>query len=273
MVSDLITAPKRPQLAGILWWAAIALYTIFTLTILSAAIPLNLGSALWQLQLSDVLISQSPIALLATCLVFLSSHLDEFGAVPAGALRWCTRAAGAAGVGYALLIPVLIVASWTMLNPPAGTAQGGAEASMKGLEQVQARVKQAGSQAQLQDIYGALPKGLPALASLGPDLPSQRQGMGQLLERIHGRLSMQVNQERQRRQLLMGKNVARLGLSSLVLACLYLGVATPLPATITRMRRGSSATKAEVSSKKPGQNDSYWQRLVDDDESEVTPHR
>ena len=273
MVSNPITAPKRPDLAGILWWAAVALYTLFALTILSAAIPLNLGSALWQLQLSDVLISQSPIALLASCLVFLSSRLDGIGAVPAGALRWCTRAAGAAGVGYALLIPVIMVGSWTILNPPAGTAQGGAEASMKGLEQIQARVKQAGSQAQLQQIYGALPQGLPALASLGPDLPSQRQGMGQLLERIHGRLTMQVNQERQRRQLLVGKNVARLGLSSLVLACLYLGVATPLPATINRFRGGKSTSKPDPSSKKTNQHDSYWQRLVDDDQSEVTPHR
>jgi hypothetical protein len=271
MVSNPITAPKRPDLAGILWWAAVALYTLFALTILSAAIPLNLGSALWQLQLSDVLISQSPIALLATCLVFLSSRIDGIGAVPAGALRWCTRAAGAAGVGYALLIPVLIVASWTMLNPPAGTAQGGAEASMQGLEQIQARVKQAGSQAELQTIYGALPKGLPPLASLGSDLASQRQGMGQLLNRIKGRLSMQVNQERQRRQLLMGKNVARLGLSSLVLACLYLGVATPLPATIARWRGGGSASRPQVGSKKTNPNDSYWQRLVDDDQSEVTP--
>ena len=131
MTSNPVTLPKGPQLAGILWWASIALFTIFTLTILSAAIPLNLGSAIWQLQLSDVIISQSPIALLATCLVFLSSRLDEIGAVPAGALRWCTRAAGAAGVGYALLIPVLIVASWTMLNPADGSAQGGAQASLQ----------------------------------------------------------------------------------------------------------------------------------------------
>ena len=272
MTGKLIPAPKRPQLAGILWWAAIALYSIFVLTILSAAIPLNLGSALWQLQISDVIISQSPIALLATCLVFLSSRIDEIGAVPAGALRWCTRAAGAAGVGYALLIPVLIVASWTTLNPPAGSVQGGAQASMLGLKQIQARVKDAGSQAQLQEIYGALPKGLPALESLGPDLASQRQGMGQLLDRIQGRLSMQVKQESQRRQLLVSKNVARLGLSSLVLACLYLGVATPLPATIARLRGGGAATKPDASPKKAGQNDSYWQRLVDDDQSEVTPN-
>ena len=271
MVSNSGTAPTRTPLAGILWWASVALFTIFGLTILSAAIPLNLGSALWQLQLIDVLISQSPIALLATCLVFLSSRLDQVGGVPAGALRWCTRAAGAAGVGYALLIPVVLVASWTILTPPAGTAQGGAQASMQGLEQIQARVKQAASEAQLQEIYGGLPKGLPALASLGPDLTSQRQGLGLLLNRIRGRLSMQVNQERQRRQLLVGKNVARLGLSSLVLACLYLGVATPLPATIARFRGGKSASKPDVTARKINQNDSYWQRLVDDDESKVTP--
>ena len=70
----------------------------------------------------------------------------------------------------------------------------------------------------------------------------------------------------------MSKNVARLGLSSLVLACLYLGVATPLPATIARLRGGGAATKPDASSKKAGQNDSYWQRLVDDDQSEVTPN-
>ncbi len=168
---------------------------------------------------------------------------------------------------------MLIVASWTILNPPAGTAQGGAQTSMQGLEQIQSRVKQAASEAQLREIYGALPKGLPALASLGPDLASQRQGLGLLLNRIRGRLSMQVNQERQRRQLLVGKNVARLGLSSLVLACLYLGVATPLPATIARFRGGKSASKPDISSKKTNQNDSYWQRLVDDDQSEVTPHQ
>lgn len=271
MTSNPVTLPKGPQLAGILWWASIALFTIFTLTILSAAIPLNLGSAIWQLQLSDVIISQSPIALLATCLVFLSSRLDEIGAVPAGALRWCTRAAGAAGVGYALLIPVLIVASWTMLNPAAGSAQGGAQASLQGLEQIQTRVKQAGSQAQLQEIYGALPKGLPALESLGADLASQRQGMGQLLDRIHGRLRMQVKQESQRRQLLVSKNVARLGLSSLVLACLYLGVATPLPATIAKLRGHGTAGKPVINAKKASQTDSYWQRLVDDDQSEASP--
>ena len=273
MVSNSSTAPPRTPLAGILWWASVALFTMFGLTILSGAIPLNLGSALWQLQLIDVIISQSPIALLATCLVFLSSRLEQVGGVPAGALRWCTRAAGAAGVGYALLVPVLIVASWTILNPPAGTAQGGAQTSMQGLEQIQSRVKQAASEAQLREIYRALPKGLPALASLGPDLASQRQGLGLLLNRIRGRLSMQVNQERQRRQLLVGKNVARLGLSSLVLACLYLGVATPLPATIARFRGGKSASKPDISSKKTNQNDSYWQRLVDDDQSEVTPHQ
>ena len=272
MASNPIIVQNRPQLAGILWWASVALFSIFVLTILSAAIPLNPGSPLWQLQISDVLISQSPIALLATCLVFLSSRIDEIGAVPAGALRWCTRAAGVAGAGYALLIPMLVVSSWTMLNPPAGSAQGGAQASMQGLEQIQAKVKQAGSQAQLQEIYGALPKGLPALESLGSDLVSQRQGMGLLLERIHGRLSMQVRQERQRRQLLMGKNVARLGLSSLVLACLYLGVATPLPAKIARLRGRNSAGNPEVSAKKATQNDSYWQRLADDDKGEVTPH-
>ncbi len=271
MTSQPISSLKRPQLAGILWWAAIALFTIFALTILSAAIPLNLGSALWQLQLSDVIISQSPIALLGTCLVFLSSRLDEVGAVPAGALRWCTRAAGAAGVGYALLIPVLIVASWSTLHPPAGSVQGGAQASILGLEQIQAQVKQAGSQAQLQAIYGGLPKGLPALTSLGSDLASQRQGLGQLLDRIHGRLSMQAKQESQRRQLLVGKNVARLGLSALVLACLYLGVATPLPATIARWRGGGTAPKPEAA-KRPNANESYWQRLVEDDQSEATPH-
>ena len=59
MDSNPITAPKRPDLSGILWWAAVVLYTIFALTILSAAIPLNLGSALWQLQLSDVLIRET----------------------------------------------------------------------------------------------------------------------------------------------------------------------------------------------------------------------
>jgi hypothetical protein len=272
MAGNPTTTQSRPQLAGILWWAAVALFSIFTLTILGAAIPLNLGSPLWQLQLSDVLISQSPIALLAICLVFLSSRIDEIGVVPAGALRWCTRAAAAAGVAYALLIPVLLVSSWTMLHPPAGSAQGGAQASMQGLELIQAKVKQAESQAQLQAIYGALPKGLPALASLGSDLASQRQGMGQLLDRIHGRLSMQVNQERQRRQLLVGKNVARLGLSSLVLACLYLGVATPLPATIARLRGRDSTDKPKVGAKKATQNDSYWQRLADDDKGEVTPH-
>lgn len=272
MASNPINSPKTPPLAGILWWASVALYTIFGLTILSVAIPLNLGSALWQLQLSDVLISQSPIALLATCLVFLSSRLDEVGVVPTGALRWCTRAAGAAGVGYALLIPVLVVASWTIVNPPSGTAQGGAQASMQGVEQIHARVKQAASQAQLQEIYGALPKGLPALASLGPDLASQRQGLGQLLDRIHGRLSMQVNQERQRHQLLVGKNVARMGLSSLVLACLYLGVATPLPATINRLRGRGSAAHPNISPKTTNQTDSYWQRLAEDEQSETNPH-
>lgn len=265
MASNPTTGPNVPHLASLLWWASVTLYTIFALTILSAAIPLSLGSALWQLQLSDVIISQSPIALLATCLLFLSNRLDEIGIVPAGALRWCSRAAGAAGVGYALLIPVLALSSWSMLNPPAGTSQGGAQASMQGLEQIQARVKQASSQAQMQEIYGALPKGLPALETLGSDLASQRQGMGQLLDRIHGRLAMQVNQERQRRQLLVGKNVARLGLSSLVLACLYLGVATPLPATIAKLRGRGSAAKPEANPKKANQNDSYWQRLADRD--------
>jgi hypothetical protein len=101
---------------------------MFGLTILSGAIPLNLGSALWQLQLIDVIISQSPIALLATCLVFLSSRLDQVGGVPAGALRWCTRAAGAAGVGYALLIPVVLVARGTIRTPPPGPAPQAAPA-------------------------------------------------------------------------------------------------------------------------------------------------
>ena len=267
MTSNPTTAPTYPQIVSLLWWTSVVLYTIFILTILSAAIPLGLGSGLWQLQVSEVIISQSPLALLATCLLFLSHRLDGIGVIPAGALRWCSRAATAAGVGYALLIPVLLLSSWSMLNPPAGTNQGGAQASMQGLEQVQAKVKQASSEAQLQEIYGALPKGLPALASLGSDLASQRQGVGQLLDRIHGRLTMQVNQERQRRQLLVGKNVARLGLSSLVLACLYLGVASPLPATIAKRRGPGSATRPEPNTKQASANDSYWQRLVDDEQA------
>ena len=106
----------RPELALRLWLVAFALLVVFAATVLNAALPLRLVDPRWLQGLIQVLLSQGFLPLMALVLLQLAAVLNP----ESGRLRRrrdrCSRLALVAALGFVLLIPLQLVATWGNLN-------------------------------------------------------------------------------------------------------------------------------------------------------------
>ncbi len=114
MVSD---SPAKPRegtfLAARLFVFAMVLFVIYGVRVIATALPLRPLDTLWQLSVSSALISAAAIPLVGLALLHLAAYLDAANAALErrrdGLARWAILAV----LGFLLLIPVQVYASWS----------------------------------------------------------------------------------------------------------------------------------------------------------------
>ena len=105
-----------PEFALRLWLVAFVLLVVFAATVLNAALPLRLLDPRWLQGLIQVLLSQGFLPLMALVLLQLAAVLNpESGRLRRRGDR-CSRLALVTALGFVLLIPLQLVATWGSLN-------------------------------------------------------------------------------------------------------------------------------------------------------------
>ena len=130
-----------------------ALLLLFLINTVFGLLPLQLRDPAWQLRIADLLRTTTPFALLGTALIVLCEAFDG-KATPA----WFTakrlqRLAPLAALGFVLLIPLQINASWVQIR----NADAEAQKTIRGVERRVAAVRAAASAEQLLELTQGLP--------------------------------------------------------------------------------------------------------------------
>jgi hypothetical protein len=114
MVSD---SPAKPRegtfLAARLSVFAMVLFVIYGVRVIATALPLRPLDTLWQLSVSSALISAAAIPLVGLALLHLAAYLDAANAALERRRDALARWAILAVLGFLLLIPVQVYASWS----------------------------------------------------------------------------------------------------------------------------------------------------------------
>lgn len=132
----------------------VALLLLFSINTVFGLLPLQLRDPAWQLRIADLLRTTAPFALLGTALIFLCEALDGKASPAWFPVKRIQRLAPLAALGFVLLIPLQINASWVQIR----TADAEAQQTIRSVERRVADVRGAASREELI----ALTQGLPA---------------------------------------------------------------------------------------------------------------
>ena len=114
---DAFPDPERhstADLPSLLRWAGLALITVYVVSVLSVAIPVQLVQPLWLVKITNALRSGASFALEGAVLVALAEFLDPASPELARWSRRIRRGAMLAAVGFVLMIPLQVFAGFAL---------------------------------------------------------------------------------------------------------------------------------------------------------------
>lgn len=214
----LIESKPLSPLGHALWYAALALFVIFTVAVIKAAVPFALLNPLWQMGLVQVLIDNAAIPAVGLALLHIGVRLEPGDRLLAQRRDTLAAWAVAATVGFLLLGPLQTYALVKGLqNVNSGQRAELARAERK-INRMQSFVQKAASVRELQAGLPALEGPRLADDSLGLPLPVVRSRLLVLIEQVRGRLHDQLKGPATRDLWTLGRNTVAAWVSSLVLA-------------------------------------------------------
>lgn len=209
------------SVARLLRAAAAVLALLFLLRVLLALGPAAGGPLEASLRLSDALVSQAPIAVLAACLAGLALLIDEDSLSSRRLQRTLQSLAIPVAIGYLLLIPLYGVARWNRSRVEADNLRTGLRSSLVQLRGARQQVLRASSNADLERILERLPEGSPPLARFGADLPRRRSTMVGFLDQVQRILTMRLQGMEQRMLASFLRETTLFSLACLGMAALF----------------------------------------------------
>lgn len=157
--SETISPPAdRWRLALRLYLAALALFALFGFTILNGALPARLLDPAWLVAMVELLLSQAFLPLIALVLLHLAVVLHPSSPRLRSRRDRYARLALVAALGFVLLIPLHLGATWNLLNRQLTSAQ--AQQALQGQEvisQLRQAISAATSHQDLERRLAALP--------------------------------------------------------------------------------------------------------------------
>ena len=158
----------------------LALILLFVVNSLFGLLPLQLLDPGWQLRVADLLRTTAPFTLLGAALIYLCEGPARGPSPPLFPLRRIQRMAPWAALGFALLIPLLIHASYLLIR----NADVEAQKTIRSVERRTASVRSVANDADLLRLSQGLPPDWQPLA--GASLNSNR---ARLLARVEPELA------------------------------------------------------------------------------------
>lgn len=174
------TADRR-ELGLRFYLVALALLAFFALTILNGALPLRLLDPTWQLSLIQLLLSQAFLPLIALVLLHLAVVLNPDSPRLRSRRNRYTRFALPAALGFLLLIPLQLGATWATLNQQ--NTRGQEQQRLQGqavIGQLRQAISAATSHQDLASRLASLPirqTSSPPAADLAMPFPQRQQKM------------------------------------------------------------------------------------------------
>jgi hypothetical protein len=185
----------RPVLALRLWLVALALLVVFAATVLNGALPLRLLDPRWLQGLIQVLLSKGFLPLIALVLLQLAVVLNPDSSRLRRRGDRFSRLALVAALGFALLIPLQLAATWGSLNQ---LASGQNQQRLEGLAvigQLRQAISAASSHQDLARRLTALPipqRGSGSAADLALPFPQRQRNLLEGLTRSERQLTSAV---------------------------------------------------------------------------------
>jgi len=182
----------QPVLALRRWLVAFALLVVFAASVLNAALPLRLVDPRWLQGLIQVLLSQGFLPLMALVLLQLAAVLNPERSRLRRRRDRFSRLALVAAVGFVLLIPLQLVATWGSLNQ---LASGQNQQRLQGLAvigQLRQAITAASSHQDLARRLAALPipqSGSGSAADLALPFPQRQRNLLEGLARSERQLT------------------------------------------------------------------------------------
>ncbi len=133
-----------------------ALIGAFAITILVALFPLRLMDPLWQLRMANTLLATAPFALLGSGVFYLDTKLN-LGKTSKRSklmLRRIQRISGFVALGFFLLIPLMLHASWSQLRQ----ADSETQQTLRSIDRRLNAVRTAATNGALQQLTRGLPQ-------------------------------------------------------------------------------------------------------------------
>lgn len=167
---------------------AIALFIVYTASVLARIIPFRLLLASWQLEFSASLIDAAPIALLGLILVHLAAYVDPSSPLLKQRKQQLSRMAVAAALGFLLLIPLNVYAVWTGLGNLQATRSKVEVDAVRRIDKFRQIVSSATTPEDLQQRLESI--GVPGLkpSDLRQPLPRLKQQLLENLDKAQGNL-------------------------------------------------------------------------------------
>ena len=182
----------RLDLALRLYLVALALLAFFALTILNGALPLRVLDPAWLVAMVQLLLSQAFLPLIALVLLHLAVVLNPDSLRLRSRRDRYARFAQAAALGFLLLIPLHLGATWSLLNQQ--LASGQAQQGLQGyavIGQLRQAITAATSHQDLASRLAALPirQRQASPADLALPFPKRQRNLLEGLARSEAELS------------------------------------------------------------------------------------
>lgn len=163
-------------------WVALVLLALYATIVLSAALPLRLADAAWQLGVYNAVVNASAFPLVGLALLHLSSDLQPGSKTLARRALVFSRLAVPIALGFLLLIPLQGYLLWQQSNTAASGQANLLASQQSTLASLRQAVQQAGSVAELQERLTAMqvPPFSPAEQAL--PLPQLKLQLNEALE-------------------------------------------------------------------------------------------
>jgi hypothetical protein len=190
---------------------SLALIFVFLFTAFFALIPLQPLTPAWQLRISELLLTTAPFTLLGAALMLLSERYTSTPNKSWLSAKQIRQIARPAGIGFLLLIPLILNALWSQIR----TADFEAQRTIRSVEARLQTVRTVASTADLVALSAGLPNDWQPIANA--PLAANR---ARLLNRIESELARLRTVADERKQQAIQLSLKE-GLSKVLLALIY----------------------------------------------------
>jgi hypothetical protein len=246
-----------PRLARQLTAAATAFFIFFGTVVLNILVPLSLLNPAWLLRLATGLISNAYLPLIGLTLVYLAAHLQakpNIAKLQESLAKWAVIAS----LGFLLLVPLQIWASWSLIQQGFSSLDQGKPTPDEPLQAMEKAIRDAPDAATLQTQLTILRGPAIAPQDMQRPLPELKQILLSSLQQARTNLLRRARSTPDPRIWVLIQDVLRFSIGALGYAIGFAAFAQRPRAQVTLLDEWKALLPSRRTGRRPSGSSGLW---------------